>query len=72
VPSSLKWIEAHLEAGTLRAEITPTEKWLLEPLIQYASTAGLEDSVRYFTQLIRTVEARMANAILKKSGRPAL
>ncbi len=72
VPSSLSWIEAHLEAGTLKAEITPTERWLIEPLLQYASMGGLEDSVRYFKDLTRRVEARLANAILQKSGRAAL
>jgi hypothetical protein len=68
VPSSLSWIGAHLEAGTLKAEITPTEKWLIEPLIQYASMAGLEESVRYFKQLTRRVEERLAAAIRYKRG----
>ena len=63
VPSSIKWIEAQLRAGTLKPEITPTEKWLLEPLIQYASTAGLEDSTHYFKDLIARLQARFALAI---------
>jgi hypothetical protein len=63
VPSSIKWIEGQLRAGTLTPHVTPTEKWLLEPLIQYASTAGLEESTRYFIELIRRVEARFSLAI---------
>ena len=63
VPSSIKWIEAQLRAGCLQAQITPTERWLLEPLIQYASHAGLDDSTRYFNGLISQIETRMARAI---------
>jgi hypothetical protein len=63
VPSSIKWIEAQLRAGKLTPHVTPTEKWLLEPLIRYASTAGLDESTRYFTDLVSRVEARLALAI---------
>jgi hypothetical protein len=71
VPSSIKWIEAQLRAGTLKPEITPTEKWLLEPLIQYASTAGLEDSVHYFQDLMNRLQARFALAIAVAARPPA-
>jgi hypothetical protein len=63
VPSSIKWIESQLSAGSLLPQITPTERWLLEPLLQYASAAGLEESARYFRELIRRVEKRLALAI---------
>ena len=75
VPSSIKWIEAQLRAGTLKPEITPTEKWLLEPLIQYASTAGLEESTQYFKELTARLQARFALAIAVAARRqpgPAL
>jgi hypothetical protein len=62
VPSSIKWIETQLRAGKLKAQITPTEKWLLEPLLRYSSTAGLEDSNHYFKELILEIEARLGKA----------
>ena len=70
VPSSIKWIESQLKAGTLRARITPTEKWLLDPLIQYASTAGLDESASYFRQLIQEIEIRLAKAIRLRAQNP--
>jgi hypothetical protein len=63
VPSSIQWIETQLRAGTLEARIAPTEKWLLDPLIRYASTAGLDESARYFTELIGRIEERLARVI---------
>ncbi|MEA3211170.1 MAG: hypothetical protein QOE70_4227 [Chthoniobacter sp.] len=72
VPSSLQWIETQLRAGTLEARITPTEKWLLDPLIRYASTAGLDESTRYFTGLIGRIEERLVRAIAAQAvGQPA-
>ncbi len=41
----------------------PTEAWLLDPLIRYAHAAGLEDAARYFENLTRRVEQRLALAI---------
>ncbi len=67
VPSSIKWLEAQLHAGTLQARVAPTEKWLLDPLIRYASTAGLDESTRYFTELIRLIEDRLTRAIAAQS-----
>jgi hypothetical protein len=67
IPSSIQWIETQLRAGTLEAQIAPTEKWLLDPLIRYASTAGLEESARYFTELIRRIEERLSWARSKSN-----
>lgn len=67
IPSSIKWLEAQLHAGTLEARVAPTEKWLLDPLIRYASTAGLDESSRYFTELIRRIEDRLTRAIAAQS-----
>jgi hypothetical protein len=63
IPSSIQWIETGLRTGTLEAQIAPTEKWLLDPLIRYASTAGLDESARYFTGLIARIEERLARTI---------
>ena len=68
VPSSIQWIDTQLRAGTLEAHVAPTEKWLLDPLIRYASTAGLEESARYFTELIGRIEERLARAIARELG----
>jgi hypothetical protein len=51
VPSSLQWVGLRLRTGELGAELTPTETWLLDPLIRYARSAGLERSVAYFDGL---------------------
>jgi hypothetical protein len=63
VPSSLQWIEQQLRHGALQPRLTPTEAWLLEPLIRYAHAAGLEDAARYFENLTRCVEQRLGLAI---------
>jgi len=67
IPSSIRWLEAQLRAGTLNPRLGPTEKWLLDPLIRYASTAGLQESARYFTELIDRLEGRLALAV-KRGG----
>lgn len=69
VPSSLQWIEGELERQSLSPRLTPTEAWLLEPLIRYAHGAGLEDAARYFETLTRRVEHRLALAIAANSHR---
>ncbi|HXG47394.1 MAG TPA: hypothetical protein VNO52_07215 [Methylomirabilota bacterium] len=51
VPSSLQWVDLRLRTGTLKAELTPTEAWLLEPLIRYARSAELEAEAAYFEEL---------------------
>jgi hypothetical protein len=66
VPSSLQWIEGQLAAGILTAKLTPTEKWLLEPLIQYASTAGLADSACYLAELTARVERKLSLLVMKQ------
>ena len=57
-----------LRAGTLKAQIAPTEKWLLDPLIRYASTAGLDESAGYFTELITRIEERLSRAIAAREN----
>ena len=68
VPSSLQWIEQQLRRGTLEARLTPTEQWLLEPLIRYARVSGLDEAAYYFERLTHRVEQRLALA----SGRPTI
>ncbi|MDB6151324.1 MAG: hypothetical protein JWQ44_2772 [Chthoniobacter sp.] len=62
VPSSLQWIAQQLRRGTLEARLSPTEAWLLEPLIRYAKAAGLAEAAHYFEDLTRRVEERLALA----------
>ena len=62
IPSSLQWIAQQLRTGTLEARLTPTEQWLLEPLIRYARVAALEDATQYFERLTRRIEHRLALA----------
>jgi hypothetical protein len=51
IPSSLQWVETKIRLGTLEPEMTPTEAWLIEPLIRYAKASELEDTVNYFEGL---------------------
>lgn len=69
IPSSLQWIEQQLRLGALRPRLTPTESWLLEPLIRYAHAAGLEEAAHYFEDLTRRVEQRLAQAIAHREAR---
>lgn len=48
IPSSLQWVALRLRTGGLVDDVTPTEAWLLDPLIRYAQAAGLEASAYYF------------------------
>jgi len=51
VPSSLQWLGLRLRQGQLEPKLTPTEEWLLNPLIRYAHAAGLHESGEYFETL---------------------
>jgi hypothetical protein len=51
VPSSLQWLGLRLRQGQLEPKLTPTEEWLLNPLIRYAHAAGLHESGQYFENL---------------------
>jgi hypothetical protein len=62
-PSSLKWIESQLRAGTLTSQLTPTERWLLEPLVHYARTSGLKEAAEYFSLLRQRIEERLGAAM---------
>jgi hypothetical protein len=67
-PSSLQWIEQQLRHRTLQPRITPTETWLLEPLIRYAHAAGLEKEAHYFEHLTRQLERRLGLAIARRNA----
>jgi hypothetical protein len=62
IPSSLQWIGMQLETGKLQPRLTPTERWLIEPLIRYAHAAGLEEAAHYFERLTHRVEAKLLTA----------
>lgn len=51
VPSSIQWVGMQLRRGQLRARLTPTEQWLIEPLAQYARAAHLDTAAHYFRSL---------------------
>lgn len=68
IPSSLMWIHSQLRDGTLKAELTPTETWLLDPLIRFARAAGLDDSADFFTHLRLRVEKKLQAAILNAAN----
>lgn len=62
VPSSIAWVGDQLRRGTLAPRLSPTETWLLDPLVHFARTAGLTDAEAYLLGLTRRVEARLALA----------
>ena len=67
-PSSLQWIEQQLRRGALQPRLTPTETWLLEPLIRFAHAAGLEAEAHYFERLTRQLEGRLARVIARRNA----
>jgi hypothetical protein len=67
VPSSIQWVDVALRRGHLQPALTPTEKWLLEPLVRYAEAAGLEQTAAYF----RSLEAELIESLgraIRRSG----
>jgi hypothetical protein len=62
VPSSLQWLEQQLAAGTLGPGLSPTEKWLLEPLQHYARSLGNTSAIDYFEGLEGAVKATFERA----------
>lgn len=63
VPSSLQWVEQRLATGTLRPGLTPTERWLLEPLQHYARSLGDAEAIHYFERLEQDLDAAITRAI---------
>ena len=61
-PSSLQWVALRLRAGQLDASLTPTEAWLLDPLMHYARSAGLEQAGQFLAELKQRLLARLALA----------
>ena len=60
IPSSVQWLDLQLQRGQPIRDISPTELWLLDPLIHYARSAELEASVEYFERLKREIQLRLA------------
>jgi hypothetical protein len=63
VPSSLQWVGMRLRLGQLTAEVTPTESWLIDPLIRYAKSAGQEETALYFENLKTVLVRKLALAV---------
>ena len=63
VPSSLQWVDMKLRLGTLEPQLTPTEAWLVVPLIRYAKASGLEDTANYFEKLQSQLVEKLTLAI---------
>ncbi len=59
VPSSVQWVGLRLRQGNLSPTLSPTEAWLLDPLIRYAHAAGLQDSAAYFENLRARLMAKL-------------
>lgn len=59
VPSSVQWVGMQLRRGRLAPRLTPTEQWLLDPLVKYARSAGLEPTVGYLEDLKTELVTRL-------------
>jgi hypothetical protein len=72
VPSSLQLLEQQIAAGTLAPGLAPTEKWLLQPLQQYARSLGDAEAIRYFEGIERDLTAAIARVLAagRIQGRP--
>jgi len=68
VPSSLQWIGLHYSVGTLEPKLTPTEAWLLGPLIRYARGANLEDAAHYLEGLKHRLLHKLQKAACRQNG----
>ncbi|TVR54088.1 MAG: hypothetical protein EA425_02090 [Puniceicoccaceae bacterium] len=62
VPSSIQRVENALARGVLRPGLPPTEVWLVEPLIKFARSSGLDAEAAYFESLKSRLEDRIAAA----------
>ena len=63
IPSSLQWVDIKLRLNQLEAKITPTESWLLEPLMRYAKAFELEETAQYFQSLKEQLLKKLTLAI---------
>lgn len=63
VPSSIQLLEQRLRTGELRAEVTPTEGWLINPLIHYARNSELPEVARHLEDLKGQLIQRLQRAI---------
>lgn len=71
VPSSLQWVGLLLRQGQLKPQLTPTESWILDPLIRYARSANLEETAGYFEMMRGKLIAKLALAIEARAGSSA-
>ncbi len=65
IPSSLQWIDLLIKERRLEVKMTPTETWLIDPLIRYARSAGLRGAVTYFEARRAALLAKLAMAVGK-------
>ena len=61
--SSLKFFRDALDRGLDSVQLFSNEEWILEPLIRYASNAGLTEEEALFNSLRRRVQETVARAI---------
>lgn len=65
VPSSIQWLQLKLERKERVVGMTPTELWLLDPLLHYARSANLQECVSYFEDLKQRLQWRLEHAHLE-------
>ncbi|MBI1841938.1 MAG: hypothetical protein HYR88_13950 [Verrucomicrobia bacterium] len=70
IPSSVQWLDLRQGRGEPVREISPTELWLLDPLIHYARSADLQEAVHYFESLKREIQSRLAKLVVNARQTP--
>ncbi len=71
IPSSLQTIDLQIKLGRLEVKFTPTETWLVDPLIRYARSARLPEAVAYFETLRAALMKKLEKAVHRQNRRLA-
>jgi hypothetical protein len=70
VPSSLHYVAVHLRERSLKPECTPTETFLLDPLVKYARAANSTDAADYLAGLKGELVRRLTHAVQAQGTLP--
>lgn len=62
VPSSLQWLELQIKAGTLTEALSPTEQWLLPPLLHFARNTGQTAATAIFEARVTALREAFGRA----------
>ncbi|MDB6153595.1 MAG: hypothetical protein JWL90_2048 [Chthoniobacteraceae bacterium] len=67
IPSSLQTIDLQIKLDRLEVKFTPTETWLVDPLIRYARSSNLPEAADYFEGLRAMLMAKLEKAVARQA-----